>query len=398
MNIRSVSCDVFYVGASDRRIALFENIYPLDNGVSYNSYIILDDKTALIDTVDDSVSEVFFDNVKKTLQGRNLDYIIVNHMEPDHASTLERTALMYPNAKIVGTAKTKEMFGNFFTTNIDDRFIAVKEGDTLSLGKHELQFFLAPMVHWPEVMVTYDKRDKILFSADAFGAFGALNGLFNDEIDIEKDYLDEARRYYFNIVGKYGRQVMALLNKASKLDIKYICPLHGVVWRSDISYFVDKYIKWGSYQYETSGVVIVYGSIYGNTANAANILGNELRINGVKNVAIFDASKTDVSYLLSECFRYSHIVFASATYNLGIFTKMENLLFDLKAHLFQNRTVGIIENGSWAPSSGKLMKELLCSMKDITVLEPTVTISSAVKSANLMQLKALASQISQLIE
>lgn len=397
MNIRAVNCDVYYVGASDRRIALFENIYPLNDGVSYNSYLIIDDKTALIDTVDESVSQVFFDNVKEGLESRTLDYIIVNHMEPDHAATLERTALLYPQAKIVGTAKTKEMFDRFFTLNIDDRFVAVKEGECISLGKHELQFFMAPMVHWPEVMVTYDKTDNILFSADAFGAFGALNGLFNDEIDIEKDYLEEARRYYFNIVGKYGRQVMALLNKASTLDIKYICPLHGVVWHSDIGYIVDKYVKWGSYLPEQKGVAIIYGSIYGNTALAANILGTELYKQGIKNVAVYDASKTDVSYLLAECFKYSHIIFASATYNAGIFTKMENLLLDLKAHAYQNRIVGIIENGSWAPSAAKLIKELLCSMKDITILEPTITINSAVKSQTATQLGTLARAIAQSI-
>lgn len=393
MNIRAVSCDVIYVGASDRRISLFENIFPLENGVSYNSYVILDEKTALIDTADESVSGVFLDNLAEALNGRKLDYIVVNHMEPDHASTLERVFLLYPQAKIVGTAKAKGMFSRFFDTDIEDSFIVAKEGDSLSLGKHNLHFIMAPMVHWPEVMVTYDSTDKILFSADAFGAFGALDALFNDEINIEKDYLDEARRYYFNIVGKYGNQVMSLLNKASTLDIQYICPLHGIIWRNNIGYFVEKYKTWGSYLFEEKGVVIVYGSIYGNTANAANILANMLRINGVKNVIVYDASKTDVSYILSECYKYSHIIFAAATYNAGIFSKVETLLLDLKAHAFQNRIVGIMENGSWAATSGKLMKEMLISMKKINILEPTVTINSAVKKAEIEQITVLAQAI-----
>lgn len=398
MNIRAVSADAFYVGASDRRISLFENLFPLENGVSYNSYVILDEKTALIDTADESVSSVFFDNLTQALNGRKLDYIVVNHMEPDHASTLERVFLRYPEAKIVGTAKSKGMFGRFFETNIDDSFIVVKEGDNLTLGRHNLQFFMAPMVHWPEVMVTYDTLDKILYSADAFGAFGALDALFNDEIDVEKDYIDEARRYYFNIVGKYGNQVIALLNKAACLDIKTICPLHGVVWRNNLGYFIDKYKVWGSYLAEEKGVVIAYGSVHGNTANAANLLANELRIEGVKKVFVYDASKTDVSYILSECFKYSHAIFASATYNAGIFAKMETLILDLKAHLYQNRTVGIMENGSWVPASGKLMKEMIASMKNITFIEPMVTIASAVKLAEKQQIKVLAKAIAQSIK
>lgn len=393
MSIRAVTSDVIYVGASDRRISLFENLFPLENGVSYNSYVILDDKTALIDTADQSVSGVFFDNVAKALDGRKLDYIVVNHMEPDHASTLERALLLYPEALVVATARAKGMFSKFFNLDIDSRFIAVKEGDKLSLGKHNLQFFMAPMVHWPEVMVTYDALDKILFSADAFGAFGALNALFNDEIDIEKNYLPDARRYYFNIVGKYGNQVMALLNKASALDIKYICPLHGVVWRNNIGYIVEKYQTWGSYKSEEQGVVIVYGSVHGNTANAANILANRLRMEGVKSVAVYDASKTDVSYLLSECFKFSHVVFAAATYNGGIFSKIETLLLDLKAHLYQNKTVGIMENGSWAPTAAKLMKEMLVSMKNLTILDTIVTINSAVKCEEITQIEELVKDI-----
>lgn len=393
MNIRAVSCDVFYIGASDRRISLFENILPLKNGVSYNSYVILDEKTALIDTADESVAGVFLDNLAEVLNGRKLDYIVVNHMEPDHASTLERVFLLYPEAKIVGTAKSKGMFNRFFDTDIEESFIVVKEGDNLPLGRHNLQFYMAPMVHWPEVMVTYDPADKILFSADAFGAFGALDALFNDEINVEKEYIDEARRYYFNIVGKYGNQVMALLKKAANLDIAMICPLHGLIWRNNVGYFVEKYKTWGSYQPEEKGVVIAYGSIYGNTANAANILANLLRLENVKNVLVFDTSKTDVSYVLTECFKYSHTIFAAATYNAGIFATMENLLIDLKAHAFQNRTVGIMENGTWAPTSGRLMKEMLGTMKNITCIEPIVTINSAVKSAEIEQIKQLAKAI-----
>ncbi len=395
MNIRTITKDVFYVGASDRRINLFENIYPLQNGISYNSYLIRDKKNALIDTVDESVSSVFFQNLEAALGGEKLDYIIVNHMEPDHAATLERTFKLYPEAKIVGTAKTKGMFQRFFSTDIEDSFIIVKDCDTLEIGEHTFQFFTAPMVHWPEVMVTYEIKDKILFSADAFGSFGALCGLFSDEVDFANEELGEARRYYFNIVGKYGNQVMALLSKASKLEINLLCPLHGYVWRSNIGYFVEKYKCWGSYLPEEKGVVIVYGSIYGNTATAADILAKLLREEGVSKVKVYDSSKTDVSILLSEAFKYSHIVFASATYNNGIFTKMENFLTDLKAHAFQNRYAAIIENGSWAPASGRLMAELIASMKNISVIAPCISIESAVKCAQIEKLGELAKEIAK---
>lgn len=398
MNIRTITKDVFYVGASDRRINLFENIYPLQNGMSYNSYLIKDKKNALIDTVDESVSSVFFQNLSQALGEEKLDYIIVNHMEPDHAATLERTFKLYPEAKIVGTAKTKVMFQRFFTTDIEDSFIVVKDCDSLEIGEHTFKFFTATMVHWPEVMVTYEAKDKILFSADAFGSFGALNGLFNDEIDFANEELDEARRYYFNIVGKYGNQVIALLNKVGNLEINLLCPLHGYVWRNDIGYFVDKYKCWGSYLPEERGVVIVYGSIYGNTAAASDILAKMLREEGVSKVKVYDSSKTDVSILLSEAFRYSHIVFASSTYNNGIFTKMENFLTDLKAHAYQNRNAAIIENGTWAPVSGKLMAELIASMKNVSVIPPCVTIESAVKSAQIEKLSELAKEIAKSLQ
>ncbi len=393
MNVRAITKDVFYVGASDRKINLFENIYPLPTGMSYNSYLIKDKYNALIDTVDEAVASVFYKNLEVALGREKLDYIIVNHIEPDHAATLERTFLLYPEAKLVGTAKTKVMFQRFFTTDIENSFIVVKDNDEISLGEHTLQFYTAPMVHWPEVMVTYEVKEKIMFSADAFGAFGSLNGLFNDEVDFGNEELDEARRYYFNIVGKYGNQVISLLNKIAKLEISLLCPLHGYVWRNNIGYFVDKYKTWGSYQPEEKGVAIIYGSIYGNTAYAADILSTMLREEGAEVVKVYDSSKIDVSVILAEAFRYSHIVFASSTYNNGIYTKMENFIIDLKAHNFQNRYVAIIENGSWAPASGKLMTEQISTMKNLNVIPPLVTIESAVKSSSIEKLRELAKEI-----
>ena len=388
---RLVTSDIYYVGSSDRRLALFESVYPIPRGVSYNSYLILDEKTVLLDTVDRSVSTVFFENIKALLDGRKLDYVIVNHMEPDHAATLSELRLRYPEATFVATQKAVDMMGQFFESTTATPFMAVKEGDSLCTGRHNFTFVTAPMVHWPEVMVSFDSTDKVLFSADAFGTFGALSGnIFADEYDFERDWLDDARRYYTNIVGKYGVQVQNLLKKAGGLDIKFICPLHGPIWRKDIAWFIDKYDKWSSYTPEGKSVLIAYASVYGDTENAANILATELAENGVRNIAMYDVSTVHPSVIVSEAFRCSHLVFAATTYNMGIFVNMEIALNDIKAHNLQNRKVAILENGSWAPASGKLMRELISSMKNMTIIEQSTTLKSSVKAQNVDDIKAMA--------
>lgn len=395
-NVMQINDDVTYVGASDRKLALFEAVYPLVNGVSYNSYLVNDEKTVLLDTVDRSVSGVFFENIAHVLDGRKLDYVIVNHMEPDHAATLGELVLRYPEVKIVSNAKVVAMIKQFFDFDVDARVEVVAEGDTFSTGKHTFTFAMAPMVHWPEVMVTFDTTDGILYSADAFGTFGALAGnVFADEVDFENKWLDEARRYYTNIVGKYGPQVQMALKKALALDIKMICPLHGPIWRENIAWFVDKYNKWSTYTPEDNTVLIAYASIYGGTENAANILASELAKKGIKNIAMTDVSVTHPSYIISEAFRCSHIVFAAPTYNAGIFTPMETLLLDLVAHNLQNRTVAFIENGSWAPISAKLMGDIVAKMKNMTVLASKATLKSTVKDAQREELKTLASEIAE---
>ena len=395
-NVMQINDDVTYVGASDRKLALFEAVYPLVNGVSYNSYLVNDEKTVLLDTVDRSVSGVFFENIAHVLDGRKLDYVIVNHMEPDHAATLGELVLRYPEVKIVSNAKVVAMIKQFFDFDVDARVQVVAEGDTFSTGKHTFTFAMAPMVHWPEVMVTFDTTDGILYSADAFGTFGALAGnVFADEVDFENKWLDEARRYYTNIVGKYGPQVQMALKKALALDIKMICPLHGPIWRENIAWFVDKYNKWSTYIPEDNTVLIAYASIYGGTENAANILASELAKKGIKNITMIDVSVTHPSYIISEAFRCSHIVFAAPTYNAGIFTPMETLLLDLAAHNLQNRTVAFIENGSWAPISAKLMGDIVAKMKNMTVLASKATLKSTVKDAQREELKTLASEIAE---
>lgn len=389
-NIRKISDSLIYVGASDRRLALFENVYPVPNGISYNSYLLLDEKTVLLDTADASVAHRFFENVSAALDGRNLDYLVINHMEPDHCALIGDILLRYPGLTIVTNAKAVTMLKQFFSFDIDARTQVVAEGDTLSTGKHTLQFVMAPMVHWPEAMVTFDTTTGTLFSADAFGTFGAIAGnLFADEMDFHRDCLDEARRYYANIVGKYGTQVQMLLKKVAALDIKMICPLHGPVWRSNLGYFIEKYNLWSTYQPETQGVMIAYGSIYGNTENAADILAAKLAEKGVQGIAMYDVSKTDVSYLVSEAFKFTHIVLASSTYNNGIFTPMENFLLDLKAHALQNRKMAVIENGTWAPQSGKLIRATLDEMKNISVLGDTLTLKSSLKADQLASLETL---------
>ena len=391
---RSITNDLYWLGASDRRLALFENAYPIPRGISYNTYLLLDEKTVLLDTVDLSVGELFFENLDHLLQDRKLDYVVVNHVEPDHCATLGALLRRHPETQVVGNAKTLTMIGQFFSSSMAENALVVKEGDVLSTGRHELTFVMAPMVHWPETMATYDKTDKVLFSADAFGTFGAMSGnLFADEMNFEKDWLDDARRYYTNIVGKYGPQVQNLLKKAAGLDIQYLCPLHGPIWRKDAAWFIEKYQLWSTYTPEERGVVIAYGSVYGHTENAAAILANRLSEKGVRNIAMYDVSNTHPSVLVSEAFRCSHLVVASATYNNGIFTPMETMLMDLKAHNLQNRTVAVIENGSWAPQAGKLIRSCFEGMKNITVLDQGVTLKSSVKEEQREALEALADQL-----
>ena len=393
-NSRQINQDLHYVGASDRKLALFENIYPIPRGVSYNSYILLDEKTVLLDTADAAVGGQFFENVEAVLAGRKLDYLVVNHMEPDHCALMEDLLLRHPEVTIVTNAKAANMIRQFFTLDIDSRLQTVAEGATLCTGRHTLTFVMAPMVHWPEAMVTYDTTDKVLFSADAFGTFGALNGnIYADEVNFDRDWLDDARRYYINIVGKYGMQVQSLLKKASALDISMICPLHGPIWRENLGYYIDKHVTWSSYKPEERGVLIIYGSIYGHTAAAAEKMASLLAERGIKGIAMYDASHTHVSQLVSECFRYSHVVLASSTYNAGIFTPIEDLLHDLKAHAWQNRTVAIIENGTWAAQSGKQMRTLLEEMKNITILGEDISLKSAMKESQMEDVKFLADLI-----
>ena len=392
-NIQPISQDLIYVGVSDRRTALFENVYPIPRGVSYNSYVLLDEKTALFDTTDASVASQFFENVQAALAGRRLDYVVVHHMEPDHAATLMDLMLRYPEAMVVTTAKAAQMMEQFFGSK-PAQLQAVKEGDTLSLGRHNLVFTMAPMEHWPEVMMTYDTTDKVLFSADAFGTFGALSGnIFADEVNFEGEWLNDARRYFVNIVGKYGQPVQVVLKKAAALDIQMICPLHGPVWRSNLEWFIGKHDVWSRYEPEEKGVVIIYGSIYGHTEAAAMRMGTLLAQRGVKNIKAYDASRTHTSKLVAECWRASHIVLACSTYNNGIFTPVEELLHDLKAHAFQNRTWALIENGTWAPQSGKLMRAELEQMKDISIIGDTVSLKSAAAPAQEEQLATLADAI-----
>ena len=341
---RKVADDLIWVGADDRRLAMFEGVYSVPRGVSYNSYLLLDEKTVVFDTVDHAVEKTFLENVEHGLNGRTLDYLVVQHMEPDHSATIRTLLMLYPEAEVVCSKKTEGMLRQFFGDAVKMNIKVVGEGDTLKTGKHEFTFLAAPMVHWPEVIVTYDLTTKTLFSADAFGTFGALNGaLFADEVDFFRDYLDEARRYYTNIVGKYGVQVQALLKKAATVEIQTICPLHGFVWRENIGAYLEKYKKWSLYEPEVSGVMIAYASVYGNTENAANILACKLRDKGIK-TTMFDVSVAETSEVVAASFQYSHLVFAAPTYNGGIFIKMDEVLRDIEAHSLKNRTVAFMEN------------------------------------------------------
>ena len=392
--VKKMTEDLYWVGGNDRRLALFENVYPIPRGVSYNAYVVLDEKTVLLDTVDHSVSPIFFENLAHVLNGRKLDYLIVNHMEPDHAATIEAVVLRYPEVTLVCNKKTAQMMKNFFSFDVDSRVHLVAEMDTLCTGKHTFAFVMAPMVHWPEVMVTYDATTKTLFTADAFGTFGALGGnLYADEVNFQTEWLDDARRYYTNIVGKYGTQVQALLKKAATIEIETICPLHGPVWRKDIGWFIDKYVHWATYTPEEDAVVIAYASVYGNTETAANILAGKLADLGVRNVKVYDVSATHASEIVSECFRASHLVFLSTTYNAGMFVNMENLVHDIVNHNLQNRTIALVENGSWAPTAGGLMRAEFSKLKNCTILDETVTIKSSLKEAQLESMDALAEAI-----
>ena len=387
---KNIASDLVWVGANDRRLAMFEGVYSVPAGVSYNSYLLTDEKTVLFDTVDKAVGRIFFENLEHGLGGRTLDYLIVHHMEPDHSATLSELLLRHPETTVVCNDKTAVMIAQFFGSGAAGRMQLVKEGDTLSTGAHELTFYMAPMIHWPEVMMTYDKTAHTLFTADAFGVFGALNGaIFADEVDFERDYLKEARRYYTNIVGKYGMQVQNLFRKIADLDIRMLCPLHGFVWRLDIEYFFKKYNLWSTYTPEEKGVMIAYASIYGNTENAAEILSSKLRERGVRTV-MYDVSVTPASEIIAECFRWSHLVFASSTYNGGVFVTMDELLRDIAAHNLQKRTVAFMENGTWAPVSARQMTAIFAPLKNMTVLEQSISIRSSLTEGQLAEIEALA--------
>ena len=383
-NYRKVTDDLYWVGANDRRLALFENIHPLYHGVSYNAYVLLDEKTVLFDTADWAVGRQFIENVKAVLDGRPLDYMVINHVEPDHAASIEEVLLRWPDVQIITTPKAVTILKQFGFPIDVEKIEQVQEMDTKCFGKHTVAFVYAPMVHWPEAMVTFDTTDGVLFSADAFGSFRSLDGkLFSDEFNFREEWIDDARRYLTNIVGKYGPPVQHLLKKAAGLDIKYICPLHGPVWRS----------HWSTYEPEEKGVMIVYGSMYGNTEEAAEILASKLAERGVTNTRMYDVSSTHVSYLISDVFKYSHLVLASVTYNLGIFPPMHNFLMDMKALNVQNRTVAVMENGSWAIRSGTLIRECLGQLKRMKVLDDGVTMASSLQKQNMADMDALADAI-----
>ena len=378
----TITDTIKYVGTDDRAIDLFESQYIVPNGVSYNSYVILDEKIAVMDGVDERAEEVWFQNLEKVLDGKMPDYLVVSHMEPDHAGNIQKFMEKYPQTQLVVNAKALSMLPQFFTLDMSARSVVVKEGDELSLGNHVLTFVMAPRVHWPEVMVSYEKTEKILFSADAFGKFGAL--------DAEEDWACEARRYYFNIVGKYGMQVQALLKKASALDIRVICPLHGPILSENLDFYLGKYQTWSSYEPEDKGILIAYASIHGNTGKAAEKLAELLRAKGAEKVVVSDLAREDMAEVIEDAFRYDRMVLAAATYDAGVFPCMDSFLARLKSKNFQKRTVGLIENGSWAPMAGKVMKDSLSQMKEITVLEPVVTIKSTLNEASAEQLELLA--------
>ncbi len=382
----TVTQDIRYIGVNDREIDLFEGQYVVPNGMAYNAYVILDEKIAVMDTVDVHKKDEYLSNLEKALEGRTPDYLIVSHVEPDHASSVGALLEKYPSIRLVGNAKTFQMLAQYFDFDMENT-LTVKEGDVLSLGRHELQFIITPMVHWPEVMFTYDRSDKVLFSADAFGKFGAL--------DADEDWTCEARRYYFNIVGKFGMPVQMVLKKAAALDIQVICPLHGPVLKDNLEFYLNKYQIWSSYQPESEGVFIAYASLHGNTAGASKKLGKILLDKGCPKVAMADLARDDMAEALEDAFRYGKIVFAASSYNAGVMPFMEDFLHHLKAKSYQNRTVALIENGSWAPSANKTMADILSQMKDITILEQQVTIRGAVKKSDEEALAVLADELTK---
>lgn len=398
-SVQEISPQVFWVGGNDRRLERFENMFPLPNGVAYNSYLIIDEKTALIDTVDSSISALYLENITHVLGGRRLDYLVINHMEPDHCANLEEIIRRYPEVQVVGNAKTFQLFGQYYTTDICNNCVTVQEGHEISLGKHTLRFYMAPMVHWPEVMFTYETSQGILFSADAFGSFGAMSGnIFADEIDYESACLDEARRYYTNIVGRYGPQVQAIMKKLSGVDIRMICALHGHIWRKDLPYLLEKYDRWSRYEPEKKGVVLFYGSMYGNTENAINALANKLAQRGVKDMRMYDVSKTHPSYIIADAFKYSHMVAASPTYNLHLYFPMDSLLREMAALGLKNRKVAILGNHSWASAAVKNMKELFEKMSNMEILGTPMDVKSTLRPCREEELDALVDAICASLE
>lgn len=393
-NVREISPKIFWIGGNDRRLEQFENLFPLTNGVSYNSYLILDEKTAIIDTVDDAITDQYLENIAHLLQGRDLDYLVINHMEPDHCGNIENLVKMYPNVKVVGNTKSFTLFHQFYNMDISENQMLVKEGDELNLGEHNLKFVFAPMVHWPEVMMNLETTKGILFAADAFGTFGALAGnLFDDEIDYANLYIDEARRYYSNIVGKFGAQVQAVFKKLAGQEINMICSLHGPIFRTDINLIMGLYDKWSKYEPEKEGVVIFYGSMYGNTANTADTLANKLAQRGVSDIRVYDVSKTHPSYIISDIFKYSHLVAAAPTYNMGLYYPMDNLLHEMAALGVKNRKVALIGNHSWASAALKSMTEQFSAMKNMEIIGDSIDIKSRLKDSDEEKLDLLADAI-----
>lgn len=388
--IQQILPNLYWVGGNDRRLSRFENMHPLPNGITYNSYLLADEKTALIDTVDVTVADQFTKNLEAALNGRTLDYLIILHMEPDHCADMEHLCQQYPNMKIVGNQKTLQFFNQFFSLDLGDRFITVKENDELSLGQQNLRFIMAPMVHWPEVMFCYESFNKVLYSADAFGSFGAFSGhLYADEVDFEEQYLAEARRYYTNIVGKYGPQVQAALKKVADLPIEMICALHGPIWRKNIEYYIDKYDHWSRYEPEEKGIVIAYGSMYGNTEHVANLLATRLAERGFPSIRMYDVSNTHASYIIADFFRYSHLVLAAPTYNMDLYLPMGGLLHDMSVLNIQNRKAAVIANGSWAPAAHNIMSAGLEKLKNVELVAEPMVIRSAFKPEQEPELEAI---------
>ena len=392
--VRNVTEDLYWIGANDHRLSLFENIHPIPEGVSYNAYVLMDEKTVLFDTIDWSSCRQFLENLEHVLDGRPLDYMVINHMEPDHGASIEEVLLRYPNVTIISTEKAF-MLMRQFDFHVDGHTLdEVKEGDTRCFGKHTVTFVAAPMVHWPEAMVTFDVTDGVLFAADAFGSFGALDGkLFNDEVNFDRDWIDHARRYYTNIVGKYGMPVQTLLKKAAGLDIETICPLHGPVLKENLGYYIGLYDTWSKYEPENKGVLVAYASIHGNTAKAAKKLADMLRAEGVEKVVVSDLAREDMAEVIEDAFRYDRMVLCAASYDGGVFPCMQDFLNHLQSKAYQKRTVGILENGSWAPCAARTMKTILSTMKDVTIVEPTVTIMSTMKESDYPAMEALVNAI-----